>query len=227
MRLSLLVAAVSTVALMGSVEAQTAPAKPAAKPAAAKPAPAPAAAPVAAKPKIMTKEELRSCLDRSDANKTEAAAIEADDKLLADERAAVLAKRDDIKTKNQAIEAEAEALKAEMAAVAAKAEELKVKMKEMTKKEQLAAKADYDKLAAEINAKVDPHNQRRKAFLEEVKAFEADVDGFNKRKDELGARADALGEKQDAWRNECGNRPYKEDDEKAIRKEQAAAKKAP
>ena len=119
MRLSLLVAAVSTVALMGSVEAQTAPAKPAAKPAAAKPAPA--AAPVAAKPKIMTKEELRSCLDRSDANKTEAAAIEADDKLLADERAAVLAKRDDIKTKNQAIEAEAEALKAEMAAVSAKA----------------------------------------------------------------------------------------------------------
>jgi hypothetical protein len=62
--------------------------------------------------------------------------------------------------------------------------------------------------------------------VEEVKAFEARVDAFNKRKDELAARADQLGEKQDAWRNECGNRPYKEDDEKAIRKEMAAAQKA-
>jgi hypothetical protein len=42
----------------------------------------------------------------------------------------------------------------------------------------------------------------------------------------LGERADKVGDKQDLWRTECGNRPYNEDDEKAILKEKAAAKAA-
>ena len=53
--------------------------------------------------------------------------------------------------------------------------------------------------------------------------FEERVDSFNKKKDALAERADKLGDEQDAWRNECGNKPYDEADEIAIKKEKAAA----
>ena len=62
--------------------------------------------------------------------------------------------------------------------------------------------------------------------MTEVGLFEQRVEAFNKRKDELAQRADKLGDAQDAWRNECGNRPYDEVDEIAVRKEMEKAKAA-
>lgn len=219
-----------------SAWAQTAPAKPAAKPA------APAAKPVApkAKPpqlvaapgavvtgkprqKLMTRDELRSCLDRQDANAVEAKAIEANDKELAEERAKVLLERDAIKAKQTEIEAAEKALVDENKAVGKRFEELKELLPKMSKKEQAEAKAEYEKRAAAVNDQIDPHNQRKKVFLAEVKTFEGRVDSFNKRKDDLANRLDKLGDAQDAWRNECGNKAYDEADEIAIKKERAAA----
>ncbi len=210
----------------------------AAKPAAAKPAAKPAnkpqlvAAPgavISAKPKVklMTRDELRACLERQDGNASEGKAIEAEDKVMADERAKVLLERDAIKAKQGEIEEAEKALVAANQAVAQRFEELKTLLPKMSKKEQAEAKADYEKRASEVNSKIDPHNQRKRVFLAEVKAFEERVDSFNKRKDQLSDRADKLGDAQEAWRNECGNRPYDEADEIAIRKEQSkAAEKA-
>ena len=241
MRLSTLcLASFSLVALLAQVptQAQTQPANPAAKPAAkpvAKPAAQPApkrpqlvAAPgaiIQAKPKVklMSRDELRACLDRQDASAAEAKAIEAADKDLAEERNKVLMERDAIKAKQVEIETAEKALVAENQAVAKRFEELKELLPKMTKKEQTEAKADYEKRAGVVNAQIEPHNAKKKTFLAEVKSFEERVESFNKRKDELADRADKLGDAQEAWRNECGNKPYDEADELAIKKEKANA----
>jgi hypothetical protein len=215
--------------------AQSAPAKPAP----AKPAPAPkkpqlVAAPgavVQAKPKVklMTRDELRACLQRQDDSAVEAKAIEAADKELGEERTKVLMERDAIKTKQAEIETAEKTLVAENQAVAKRFEELKELLPKMSKKEQTEAKADYEQRAGTVNAQIEPHNARKKVFLAEVKTFEERVESFNKRKEDLATRADKLGDAQEAWRNECGNKAYDEADEIAIKKERekaAAAAKA-
>lgn len=225
MRPSHLAAALTLVFAL-PLAAQTPPPKPAPK-AAAKPA---AAVPIqqAAKPrpKLMTRDELRACLARNDENVAEVKAIEADDKVLAEERAGVLKDRDAVKARNDALDTRELALKAEIDAVGKRGEGLKAELEKMKKAERIAAAAAYDKEIAAINAKADAHNADKRAFMAEVAALEQRIDGFNKRKDALGERADKVGDKQDLWRTECGNRPYNEDDEKAIMKEKAAAKAA-
>ncbi len=229
-------ALVSLVAAMfgAPVLAQTAqPAKPAATKPAAKPAPAKPrvtlqAAPgatVTAKPKVklMSRDELRVCLDRNEAAKVEADAIAQADKELAKERDAVLLERDAIKAQQTEIEEAEKAILAENQVVAKRFEELKELLPKMNKKEQAEAKADYEQRAGKVNAQIEPHNARKKAFLEQVRLFEERVETFNKKKDALAERADKLGDEQDAWRNECGNKPYDEADEIAIKKEKAAA----
>ena len=198
--------------------AQTPPAKPSAKPAAA-----PAAK---AKPKLMTRDELRACLQRKSDNEVEVKAIEADDKVLAAERAAVVSDRDAIKARNEKLTADETGLKAEIDAVAKRGETIKASMKDMKKTEQEATVKAYDAEIAAVNTKADAHNANKRALMADVAVLEEKIEGFNKRKDVLGDRADKLGDLQDAWRNECGNRPYNEDDEKAINKEKAAAAKA-
>lgn len=213
--------------MAGSALAQTPPAKPVAKPA-AKPKVTLQAAPgavVQAKPKqkLMTRDELRACLARNDASKAEADGIAAADQQLIKERDAVLLERDAIKKQQAEVEAAEKAILADNQAVAKRFEELKELLPKMSKKEQTEAKADYEKRAGVVNAQIDPHNARKKAFLEQVKLFEERVETFNKKKDELGTRADKVGDEQDAWRNECGNKAYDEADEIAIKKEKAAA----
>jgi hypothetical protein len=216
--------------LGGPVLAQTAPAKPAAKPAvkpAAKAAPGKAdQTPAKPRPKLMTRDELRACLARQDASKVEADAISLADKELAAERDRVLAERDVIKQRQAEIEASEKAILDENKRVAAVFESLKEKLPKMSKKEAAEAKEDYEKQAAVVNGQIDPHNTRKRVFVAEVGVFEQRVEKFNKSKDELGARADKLGDAQDAWRSECGNRPYDEVDEIALRKEKEKADKA-
>lgn len=211
--------------MTAGAQAQTPP-KPAAKPAAKAPAKAaaPAPAPAKAKPKVMTRDELRSCLDRQDANIAEGKALEADEATLKPEREAILKETEAIRDADKAIKLEAEALQADMAAMSKRAEELKEKMKAMTKKDQQAAAAEYQKQADEVNARIEPHNVKRRAFFDQVKAADLDnrIEAFNKKKDAVANRFDKLGDAQDAWRNECGNRPYEEADEVAIKKERAA-----
>ena len=173
----------------------------------------------------MTRDELRECFARRDANAAEAKAIEAADAELLTERTAVLSERDALQTRNAEINAAEKMLVAENQAVQKIYDELMAKKGDMSKKELAAASADYTKRADEVNAKIEPHNTRKRTLIADSQVLEAKVEAFNKRRDELGARNDKLGDAQDAWRAECGNRPYNEEDEKALQKE-AAAKKA-
>lgn len=211
----------------GAVVAQTAPAKPAAKPAAKAPAKSAAKeAPAPAKPKqkLLTRDELRACMDRQDANKVEAKALEEAEAQLGPDREAIMKEADAIKAREKELIAEQDAIQADMAAMGKRAEEVKEQMKKLSKKEAQALAADYQKQADEVNARIEPHNNKRKAFREAIQAanLDARIEAFNKKKDDVSTRFDKLGDAQDAWRAECGNKPYDEADEIAIKKERAA-----
>ena len=69
-------------------------------------------------------------------------------------------------------------------------------------------------------------NARLKALKAREEALMQKIDDFNKRQADASTRVDKLGELEDKWRAECGNRPYDERDEEAIKKEMAAKKAA-
>jgi regulator of replication initiation timing len=228
-------AALSLVAALMSASAlaQTPPAKPAAKPA-AKPRVTLQAAPgavVTAKPKVklMSRDELRACFDRRDANEAEAIAVQEAEKLLIPEREAIVKDAATIKQRDAELVAEQKTIQLEMATMTQRATEVQEQIKKAeNKKEAEALRAEYQKQADAVNARIEPHNAKRKEFRELIEKtnLDARVDAFNKNKEELGQRFDKLGDAQDAWRNECGNKPYDEADEIALNKERAAKKAA-
>ncbi len=215
-----LIAAFSTAA----VHAQTQPKQPA-KPAAKAPA-KPDAAPAKARPKLMTRDELRECLARREANVTESKAIEAEDKELLTHADAVKADKAAFENEQKDFVAAQTVLVADNEALRKRGEELSKTIGDMKPAKQKEVKADYDKAAAELSARVDAHNARLKALKAREEALMQKIDDFNKRQSEASTRVDKLGELEDKWRAECGNRPYDERDEDAIKKEMAAKKAA-
>ncbi|HEY9106324.1 MAG TPA: hypothetical protein VIN58_06575 [Roseateles sp.] len=175
------------------------------------------------KPKLMTRDELRACMDQSDNNSKEAEAI---------------------KVEQASYKADAEALKAEKASVEAGEQALAKKVAEV-RAEKEAIMAEHAALTAEapkldkaaFKARSEAYQARASAFngaFEAVKAADAEQatrrNAFGDKVDALDARFKKIEERQekffdanDKWKAECQNKPYDENDEKAIRKEKAAA----
>ncbi|MCE4555120.1 hypothetical protein [Pelomonas cellulosilytica] len=183
--------------------------------------------PVVEKPKakLMSRDELRACMDRQEANAKEAEAIKG-------EQAAY-------KTSAEQLKAEKAEVEAGEAALAKQVTEVRAE-KDAILAEHAALTAEAPKLSKnDFKARSDAYQARTTAFnaqFETVKA--ADVAQGAKRKafgdkvDALDAQFKAIEERQekyfdanDKWKAECSNKPYDENDEKAIRKEKAAAAK--
>ncbi|MFN3860510.1 MAG: hypothetical protein ACK4R2_03450 [Roseateles sp.] len=177
------------------------------------------------KPKLMSREELRACIEQREANNKEAEAIKADQaaykataEALKAEKATVEAGEIELGKKVSAVKAEKDAILAEHAALTAEAPKLK--------KEELKARNEaYLKRTAEFNAMFDAvkaadaeQSAKRKAFGEKVDALDAQFKAIEERQEKY---FDAT----DKWKAECSNKPYDENDEKAILKERAAAGK--
>jgi chromosome segregation ATPase len=181
--------------------------------------------PVVEKPKakLMSRDELRACLDQQDANSKEAEAIKA-------EQAAYKANAEKLKAEKAEIEAADAALNKQINDVKAEKEAI------MQAHEALTAEAPkLDK--AELKARNEAYLARTNAFggkVDAVKAADAEQTAkrkaFSEKVDALDAQFKAIEERtekhydaNDKWKAECGNKPYDENDEKAIRKEKAAA----
>lgn len=231
-------------ALAGAVVAQTtaAPAKPTtpaapAKPAtAAKPA-APAAAPaMSGGKKIMTREELRVCLQRNDELK--ARSKEIDDRAIAinNERPEIERALDSIRADRAGVEARAAELKAfepRMLDYRKRVEAFNARMTELGGMQRMTRTEgreleDLRKQIPVLEAERVALNQDRErlvsAYEEGAKAFTAKAKGAEDRAADWNQRkAKHTQETQDIataaadWQRECGDRPYREDDEKAIR----------
>ncbi|WP_157281937.1 hypothetical protein [Pelomonas sp. Root1237] len=183
--------------------------------------------PVVEKPKakLMSRDELRACITQQDNNSKEAEAIKA-------EQASYKANADKLKSEKATLEAAEAVLGKQIADVKAE--------KEAILKAHEALTAEAPKLEkAELKARNDAYTARTTAFgtaVEAVKAADAEQGikrkGFSDKVDALDAQFKALEERtekhfdgNDKWKAECQNKAYDENDEKAIRKEKAAAGK--
>jgi chromosome segregation ATPase len=183
--------------------------------------------PVVDKPKVklMTRDELRACIDQQDANSKEAEAIKA-------EQASYKANADKLKAEKAAMEADEAALSKQIADVKAEKEAILKAHETLT--------AEAPKLEkAELKARNEAYTARTTAFgtmVEAVKAADAEQGvkrkAFSDKVDALDAQFKALEDRtekhfdaNDKWKAECQNKAYDENDEKAIRKEKAAAGK--
>lgn len=181
--------------------------------------------PVVEKPKVklMSRDELRACIDQQEANSKEADAIKA-------EQSSYKANADKLKGEKATIEAGEAALakqvaevKAEKEAILKAHEALTAEAPKLEKNELKARNEAYTARTTAFGTMIDAVKAadaeqavKRKAFSDKVDALDAQFKGIEERTEK---HFDA----NDKWKAECQNKPYDENDEKAIRKEKAAA----
>lgn len=175
------------------------------------------------KPKLMTRDQLRACMDQQDANGKEAEAIKAD-------QASYKANAEKLKAEKVTLEAGEAALgkqvtdvKAEKEAILKAHEALTAEAPKLSKEDLKARNEAYTARTTAFGGMVDAvkaadaeQGVKRKAFSEKVDALDAQFKGIEDRTEK---HFDA----NDKWKAECSNKAYDENDEKAIRKEKAAA----
>jgi septal ring factor EnvC (AmiA/AmiB activator) len=213
--------------------AQTAPKKPPATPA-AKATGKTLGGNAATGGKLMTREELRGCLKRLDDVNQAGKDIEA-------QRPQFDRERDELKASGDVLKAEQARLQAELAAIReweGRIRALGAEVESFNKRSaalQEAPRNQQDKLAEELKADRERLETQRLALRAEetklVPAYQAGTKDYNEQVGVRDARVtdwnarnaasvDAAGKQQEAralWLNECANRPYMEDDEKAIK----------
>lgn len=181
--------------------------------------------PVVEKPKakLMSRDELRACMDQQEANSKEAEAIKA-------EQASYKANAEKLKAEKATIEAGEAALgkqvnevKAEKEAILKAHETLTAEAPKLSKEDLKARNEAYTARTTAFGSMVDAvkaadaeQGTKRKAFSDKVDALDAQ---FKAIEDRTEKHFDA----NDKWKAECSNKAYDENDEKAIRKEKAAA----
>ena len=237
-KMPLILASLALALLGTNAAAQTAPAKPATKPAAKT-----AAKPAAGKTlsgktpsggKLMTRDELRSCLKRLDDVNQGAKDLDALRPQLDRERDELKAAGEVLKTERTALDAQLVAVREWEGKVRAHAAEIEAynsrndavkdaprgqqdKISQELKIERERLQKVRETLAAEEAKLVPPYQANAKAYNERAGARDAKVTDWNARNT---TAVDASVKQQEAralWLNECANRPYLEDDEKAIK----------
>lgn len=139
--------------------------------------------------RVMTRNELRACLKESDTLKADKTSIDAERNEVAAQKTAVLKERDDLAAEFQA---SVVALRNEREAIDVKSEEA-------------------------VNAYNQKASAAQKSFDERKSAVDAKIDAWNKRNQAAVDRERAYNDAQQQWKDGCGSRRYREDDEKAIR----------
>ncbi|MFG6431189.1 hypothetical protein [Roseateles sp. LYH14W] len=175
------------------------------------------------KPKLMSRDELRACIDQQEANSKEALAIKA-------EQSAFEANEEKIRAEKVTLDAGEAALSKQVTEVKAERDAILAAHAALTAEAPKLAKADlktrneaYTARTTAFNAMFEAakaaeveQNAKRKAFNEKIDARDAQFKTVKEREEKY---FDA----DDKWKAECQNKAYDENDEKAIRKEKAAA----
>lgn len=184
--------------------------------------------------KLMTRDELRTCLKRLDDLNKEVKDIETRRPLLDRER-------DELKASGELLKAERAELDRQLAAVREWENRIRAHRAEVESFNQRSAalqeapRNQQEKLAEELKDDRERLQKAREALATEeatlVPAYQNTVKTYNERatlrdakvadwNQRNGAAVDAAVKQQEAralWLNECANRPYLEDDEKAVK----------
>jgi chromosome segregation ATPase len=192
-----------------------------------------AAAQVSAQPanrndKIMTIAELRACFKLKQANQIAFAEIaqeqqdfKRDDAAVKAEQAEVLKAGDELRARSATITAERDTLSAAVSELSAKAPTLKTD----------AEKAEYEVARAQLTERSNEHQKRVESLIAAQKAQRDRIDAVNERISAINLRAKTVNDRVEpqqkqaaAWREQCGSRRYREEDEIVVNKELAAGK---
>lgn len=185
--------------------------------------------------KVMTKDELRVCMKQQDDLAKQRTDMEARREALNKERDAIQAENEALKTEQASFKDRNSKIKEyndRMSAFAARVDtynaamaelaEMKAgpfadrKRRELDKEKQELSRIDAQQKAEGVNM--------QSGMQQEVAALNARVDAQGKRATDWNARSKALDDEANAyedkridWKLNCGDRRYREDDEKAIR----------
>lgn len=178
--------------------------------------------------KIMSINELRACMTREQTNKQSAAEILQEQDAFKRDQEAVKAEQADVDKVNDDSRARSATIVAERDAVSALVSALNTKAE--------AAKTDAEKAETELERttlvarsrlleqSIDSFNASQQTLRDRVAALNARVDAINQRTKSINDRVEPQQKRVAAWRDECGNRRFREEDEVVIKKELAAAK---
>lgn len=185
--------------------------------------------------KIMTREELRACMKQQDDLARQRTDLEARREAINKERDVIQAESEAFKTEQASLadrNSKVKEINARMDAYAARVNAYNQAMTELNdmragpfadrKRRELAKeKQELTRLEAEYKAEGDT---ARSGLEKDVNALNARADAQNKRATDWNTRnkalegeASAYEDKRIDWKLSCGDRRYREDDEKAIR----------
>ena len=177
------------------------------------------------KPKLMTRDELRACLARNDANTKEADEIKQAQVSYKENAAQLLKEKEELQKADEALVAESAAMKAERDSILKMFEDIKAAAPKMEKADLDAKNKEYQARAAAFDTRLQAHNEAIKSGSTNRRAFGDRVDAVNASFKAMEERTEVHFDKMDSWKSECQNKPYDEADELAIKKEKAAAAK--
>ena len=177
--------------------------------------------PVEIKPKqkLMSRDELRSCLQQLDTNNKEAAEIKTAQADFNKERSELVASRTEMENRGKGISADAVALRQERDELLKLNETLKTELPKMDKEAATKAAADYQARAKALDERIDAFNNAKRQYDAEGKSFDARIEAHNKGAEALRKRTDAHLDNVDDWKANCANKSYDEADEAAVKKE--------
>ncbi len=188
----------------------------------------------AASGKMLSREELRACLKRLDD-------VNASGKDMEGKRAALDREKDDLVKSGDALKAERADVETKLAAVREWEARMRAHGSEIeafnqrTKALEQAPRAEREPMAKALEAERERLNQARaplaadearlvsayqgavKAYNERALARDSVVSDWNARNKALNEQAVKHEEDRGSWLSECANRPYREDDEIAIK----------
>ena len=184
----------------------------------------------------MTRDELRACLQRNDDLKIRSKEIDDRAVSINAERPQIEQSLDGIRAERAALESRAAQIREfqpKMLAYRKKVEDFNKLMSEFNGRERLSASEgrqleELRKQLPELEAERKALNDERErllagyeesvtAFAAKAKAVEDRAADWNQRKTKHTQDTEDLTAASADWRRDCADRPYREDDEKAIR----------
>lgn len=179
--------------------------------------------------RIMSIDELRVCMTMQKSNEDEAGLIRNEQAAFVRDQDAIRVEQAEVKRINDELLTRSAALRSEREAIRARVDELRAVA---TNAKTDAEKADYEKQREAIGERNRKHdessakfNADQQAHANRIDALNAKIEPLNARGKTVNDRVEPLQDKIAKWREQCGNRRFREEDEIVIKKELAAAPK--
>ena len=178
--------------------------------------------------KIMTITELRACMKLAQANKLtaaeilqEQAAFTRDQDAIKAEQAEVNQANADARARSASIVVERDALATLVSALETKGQAAKTDAEKADYEAERIKLVERDRL---LQKNIASFNAAQTAQLERINALNARIAPINERNKTINDHVEPHQKQIAAWRDQCGNRRFREEDEIVIKKELAAGK---